>query len=705
MLRARLDAIPESILRAAYTEAHEEGRRPLLARLRGASRAEADTVAARLAALPGLRWTGRFCDAEGEVEFLLLSDAEELAGAAGAGIAGFELEALAPAALCLPRGQPASPDLSAFIVEANHLVVARDALGLWRATRAALATTPAAALEASVLRWLTCILETAHPDRDVLTGLLESLGEEADGATSSGEPALAIDPALLQCAQDLLVAQLALLDAPYDGELFEGCIRASALVLERQLEVLGQAFGCSRTAVHAARDHALERRDVAPLRALVANVLAPRDPIATSDAQPAPSPASVPRPEAPERTEDRGGRMPPRVLKVDPQRIDALMGLVGELVVAKNSLPFLAQRAERDFASRVLAREIKERYTVINRITEELQGAVMRTRMVPLDSVFGRFPRLVRDVANRLGKQIRLDIIGEETEADRTVAEQLFDPLVHLLRNSMDHGLETPEERGRSGKSPEGRILLRATQADESVVIEVEDDGRGIDPARVGRKALEKGLVTADELAKLSANDTIQFVFAAGFSTAERVSDLSGRGVGMDVVRTMVAEAGGTTTLTSEVGLGTKVRIVLPTTLAVTRVMVVEIGSTVLGIPFASIVETVRLKPGEIHPVASGEVMTLRKRLVPLLDLARVLALDESAVRRTAAGKEPAVLVTRVAGNDVGLKVDDLQGNVDVLVKPVGGVLRQLKLIAGTALLGDGRVLLVLDPDELVATP
>jgi two-component system chemotaxis sensor kinase CheA len=720
MLREMLDEIPEALLRAAYAEAEEEGVRPLLA---SCAAHVSNQLGTRLQALPAFKWGSAGSE---RTAFLLLCDAEGLAAAVGDALAAFELEAIEPAALCRPRGDAGAALDPRFLVEAGQRLATRDGLGLWRAARHALGEVAPRSLTASTLRWLTAVLETGHPDRALLVRLLG--GEQALGAL----PALPSADASERRARgalerDVLMAQLALLEAPYDGELLEGRLLAAATVLERLLAGLGEACALAAGPLADARAEALARRDVEPLRALVRAALAAGErgaaagldgppsspaaavvaaPAAVSVASAAPSPAPL-APAAGARagasavaSAEPGERAAPRVLKVDPERIDALMGLVGELVVAKNSLPFLAQKAERDYAARALAREIKERYAVINRIAEELQGAVMRTRMVPLESVFRRFPRLVRDLSDRLQKQVRLDVVGEETEADRGVVEQLFDPLVHLLRNSMDHGLETPAERTRGGKAPEGRLVLKAAQVDDRVVIEVVDDGRGIDPARVKRKALEKGLRTAEELERLSEDEIVQLIFAPGFSTAEQVSDLSGRGVGMDVVRTMVAAAGGTITLVSQLGQGTHVTITLPTTLAVSRVMVVELAGTVLGIPFAAIVETVRLRPGDVRRVAGGEAIVLRDRLVPIVDLAKVLGLGGGS-QRTDGGKEPAVLVTRVGGLDVGLKVDELQGNVDVLVKPPVGVIRHLKLVSGTALLGDGRVLLVVDLDEI----
>ena len=385
---------------------------------------------------------------------------------------------------------------------------------------------------------------------------------------------------------------------------------------------------------------------------------------------------------------------------MDLERIDALMDLVGELVVAKNALPYLARRAEDVHGARELAREIKAQHAVIHRVTEALQAAVMQVRMIPLSHVFQRFPRLVRDLSRRLGKPIRLVVEGEEAEADKNVVEDLAEPLVHLLRNACDHGIEPPDEREAAGKPREGTVRLRAVAHDDHVVIEVSDDGRGMDPAVIRRKAYEKGVIGEQELESLDDQAALQLIFAPGFSTAERVSDVSGRGVGMDAVRAMVRRVGGEVRVHSVPGAGTTVRLVLPLSVAVSQVMIVEAGGQHFGVPVEAIRETVRVPAADIHRVKDREAVVLRDRLVPVHRLHRLLGLEEGE-----RPEEEALLVVRVDGETAALVVDRFHEGVDVIQKPLEGVMAHFTIYAGTALLGDGRVLLVLNLRELLRCP
>jgi two-component system chemotaxis sensor kinase CheA len=391
-----------------------------------------------------------------------------------------------------------------------------------------------------------------------------------------------------------------------------------------------------------------------------------------------------------------------KVLRVDQAKFDVLMSLVGELVVAKNSLPYLARRADEQFGARQLSREIKDEYGVIDRIAQELQGAVMAVRMMPMGQVFQRFPRLVRDLARKLGKQVDLVITGEETEADKNVIESLFDPLLHMVRNSLDHGIEPPAERAANGKPPTATLTLAAWQNGDQAVLEIIDDGRGIDPELMKRKAFSRGLIDAERLQTIGDEEARMLIFAAGFSTAETLSDVSGRGVGMDVVRNAVEKAGGRIALTSETGRGTTVRLDLPLSMAVSRVMTVSLNERLFGIPMDLIRETVRLPAERILRIKASEAFVLRDRVVPLLRLANVLELagpDEDAAD---ARGDVAVVVVRIRGQIVGLGVSAFGEGMEVILKPLDGMLAKIGGYAGTALLGDGRVLLVLDLKELV---
>lgn len=389
-----------------------------------------------------------------------------------------------------------------------------------------------------------------------------------------------------------------------------------------------------------------------------------------------------------------------RTLKVPQEKIDRLMDLIGEMVVAKNALPYLAAKAESVYGSRDLAREIKAQFAVINRIAEDMQDGIMQVRMLPMGHIFQRFPRLVRDVSRQLGKKVRLVLEGESAEADKHIVESLGDPLIHILRNSLDHGLEPPDMRRAAGKPEEGRILVRASQEGDRVRIEIEDDGRGIDPVLVKRKAFEKGLVDESRLDTLSDTEAIQFIFAPGFSTAETVSNLSGRGVGMDVVNSSLQKIGGQIRLTSEKGKGTRILLTLPLSVSVSNVLMVMMAGQRYGVPMDTVVETVRVPREDIHVIKDRRVAVLRGRVVPLFGADQLLQLPEEPVANGEG--EFAVLVLRIDGAVIGLIVDGFAQTTDVILKPLEGPLASLTGFLGSALLGDGSVLLVLDLKELM---
>jgi two-component system chemotaxis sensor kinase CheA len=389
----------------------------------------------------------------------------------------------------------------------------------------------------------------------------------------------------------------------------------------------------------------------------------------------------------------------PRSLKVDQAKIDLLMNLIGELVVEKNSLPYLAQRAEVQYGVRELSREIKGQYSVINRIADEMQYAIMQVRMMAVSVVFQRFPRLVRDISHKLNKEVQLVLEGEQTEADKNIIESLADPLIHIVRNSLDHGLETPEVR-RAARKPEiGTLTIRAAQEADRVVIEIVDDGKGIDPKVIKRKAYEKGLIDEATSERMCDQEAINLIFAAGLSTAEAISDLSGRGVGMDVVRSAVEKMNGTVVVNSELGKGTKIRISLPLSMAVSQVMIVESDSQLFGVPMDHVVETVRVSKNAVHFIKQSMTVVLRGRVVPLKGINGLLGIPARA--KTNANDEFAVLLVQVGDGVMGLIVDGFRETIGVIQKPLMGILSGLSAYSGTALMGDGSVLMILNMREL----
>jgi two-component system chemotaxis sensor kinase CheA len=390
----------------------------------------------------------------------------------------------------------------------------------------------------------------------------------------------------------------------------------------------------------------------------------------------------------------------PKSLKVDQAKIDLLMNLIGELVVSKNALPYLAQRAEAQYGVRDLSREIKSEYAVINRIADEMQGAIMQVRMMAVSFVFQRFPRLVRDISRKLGKEVQLVLEGEQTEADKNIVESLADPLIHIVRNSLDHGIESPEVRRACGKPETGTITIRASQESDTVVIEIIDDGKGIDPAIIKRKAYEKGLIDEAALDRISDQEAINLIFSAGLSTAEVVTDLSGRGVGMDVVRTAVSKINGSVHIESELGKGTTIRISLPLSMAVTQVMIVESDGQLFGVPMDQVVETVRIPRSSIRWIKQSMTAVLRGRVIPLKALNGLLGVPTPP--RANEDDELAVLLVHSGGEVLGLLVDAFKATLGLIQKPLGGVLSGLSAYSGSSLLGDGSVLMILNTREIV---
>ena len=390
----------------------------------------------------------------------------------------------------------------------------------------------------------------------------------------------------------------------------------------------------------------------------------------------------------------------PKSLKVDQAKVDRLMNLIGELVVSKNALPYFAERAESQFGVRELSREIKGQYAIINRIADEMQDAIMQVRMMAVSFIFQRFPRLVRDTSRKLGKEVQLVLEGEQTEADKNIIESLADPLIHIVRNSLDHGLETPEVRLALSKPATGKLIIRAAQQADRVVIEIIDDGKGIDPSVIKQKAYENGIIDEATLERIGDQEAINLIFAAGLSTAKVVSDLSGRGVGMDVVRSAVEKINGTVIIRSELGKGTTIRISLPLSMAVTQVMIVESDRQLFGVPMDHVVETVRIPRSAIHAIKQSQTAVLRGRIVPLKSLNALLGI--SAVPQANSDDELAVLLVHAGGTELGLLVDGFQETIGVIQKPLHGFLSNLSAYSGSALMGDGSVLMILNIREIV---
>ena len=373
-------------------------------------------------------------------------------------------------------------------------------------------------------------------------------------------------------------------------------------------------------------------------------------------------------------------------VRVDAERLDQLMHSMGELVVHRTLVESLAARADVPG----LGQAMQE----LTRSSQALQAMVMQVRMIPVDAVFMRFPRLVRDLSSKLSKDVELKLVGKDTELDRTVVESLGDPLVHLIRNSLDHGLEPPEDRAAAGKPKTGTLEISARHAGGNVVIEVRDDGRGIDPAKVGKRAVERGLITAEAAATLDGKGAAELLFLAGFSTAEVTSDISGRGVGMDAVRTMIRELGGEVTLTSELGRGTTAQIRLPLTLAIMAALLVEAGGQPYAIPLDRVERTLRLADQTVRSVAGQRMLVLRDGVLPLLDGAKALG------SRPATDAEHAVIV-RGQDRRLALAVTRLVGQRELVTRPLPADVADRAAVSGGAVLSDGRIALIVDCDAV----
>jgi two-component system chemotaxis sensor kinase CheA len=388
-----------------------------------------------------------------------------------------------------------------------------------------------------------------------------------------------------------------------------------------------------------------------------------------------------------------------RSLRVDESKIDALINLAGELIVVKNGFTHLAKRVEAEIGGRDLARAVRRDHDAIERLAGEMHAAILQLRMVPVGQIFRSFPRLVRDMSRQLGKEAALVTRGEATECDKTIVDLLFEPLVHLVRNALDHGIEGSEQRRSAGKPEMATITMQASRVGDRFMVEVIDDGRGIDPDIVRGKARERGLLGDQELAALSDEQAVELVFAAGFSTAAEVSDISGRGVGMDVVRATVERIGGRVSLASRVGTGTTVRLDLPTNIAMSRILVVEAGGQVFGIPMDTVTETVRLTPDRISRIKTNEGFVLHDRVVPICSLADLMKLPKKPPSDLAARL---LVVAEVGGKLAAIEVDAIRDRLEVVLKPMQGLLSNARGYAGTTLLGDGGVLLVLDLKEVL---
>lgn len=428
---------------------------------------------------------------------------------------------------------------------------------------------------------------------------------------------------------------------------------------------------------------------------------APAAPVAAAAAAPPPPAAAAPAPKAAAAPAPAAKKAPPKQaaqaaaaaqkkahqsqsVRVDIEKLDTLMNLMGELVINKVRLEQIGQTHRLT--------ELTETLEQMDRVTTDLQNIVMKVRMVPVSAVFNRFPRMVRDVSKELNKEINLTIEGEETELDRTVIDEIGDPIMHLLRNSLDHGVEHPDDREAKGKPRTGEVGLIARHEGNNVVIMVTDDGAGINADKIRRKAVEKGMISQEEADKLDDADAVRLIFLPGFSTAEQISDISGRGVGMDVVRSKIESLSGHVDVETHVDEGSVFKIKLPLTLAIIQAMLVQVQEEMYAIPLGSIDSTINIQETDIQTVQNKEVIVLRGEIIPIIRMGEMLQ-----VPHVKDSDEIFVVVVHAGEAKAGIVVDNLIGQQEIVIKTLGNLFAGLKMFSGATVLGDGRVALILD--------
>ncbi len=383
------------------------------------------------------------------------------------------------------------------------------------------------------------------------------------------------------------------------------------------------------------------------------------------------------------------------VIRVDVERVETLMNLVGELVLDRNRIVKLASSLETSCEDSDVIEELIDSITGMSRTVSDLQDAVMKLRMQPVKKIFSKFPRIVRDLAKRLNKKVNLILEGEDTEIDRSILDKLEDPLIHLVRNAIDHGIEPPEERIAAGKPEEGTIKLSAYQEGDRIIISIEDDGRGIDVEKVKQKAIEKGLITPEQAENMSDKEAFELLFMPGFSTADQVSEVSGRGVGMDVVASTIHALRGTIEVESEPGKGTKFIMKLPLTVAIIRTLMVGVNERIFAIPLYSVVEIVKYDPSNVKKVGNFKSFMLRDEVYLLFSLGELFDIEDKPEKEF-------IVIVRVGEKNIAISVDDLFGEEEIVIKPLGKLLEDVQGIAGATITGDGKVVLIVDTNSLI---
>lgn len=384
-------------------------------------------------------------------------------------------------------------------------------------------------------------------------------------------------------------------------------------------------------------------------------------------------------------------------VRTSVERLDNLMNLVGELITDRNHLYQIRTRLESDATANNHIDLLSETVSHLSRITDQLQEEVMQIRMLPISNVFNKFPRMVRDMAQKTGKQIDLVVHGEDTQLDRSMIEEINDPLIHLVRNSLDHGIETPADRRTAGKPERGTVTMTARHEQGRIMLTIEDDGSGIDPNKIRRSAVQKGLISEEEANNLSDEQAIDLIFMPGLSTAQKVTDISGRGVGMDIVHTNIQKVSGTVQVESVLGKGTVFTVTLPLTLAIVPTLLVQVAQSIYAIPIVMVTETLRMEKSDIYTVRGKPVTLLRNNVLPLLSLTEVFGHCQKDIER----KHIYAVVVHSGKQRVGLIVDSLTGEEEVVVKSLGSLVGEIPGVSSAAILGDGSIALIVDVPDL----
>ncbi|MBU1883982.1 response regulator [bacterium] len=387
-----------------------------------------------------------------------------------------------------------------------------------------------------------------------------------------------------------------------------------------------------------------------------------------------------------------------QTIRVDVKRLDHLMNLIGELVLAKNRLIKINVDVEERYEGEEFLEELNQVVSIVSLVTTDLQIAVMKTRMLPIGKVFNKFPRMIRDLSRELNKKIDLEIYGEDTELDKSIVEEIGDPLVHIIRNSCDHGVESTADRIAQGKSETGKIILKAYNEGNHIVVQIDDDGKGLDTEMLKNKSLEKGVITEKEADSMTDKEAFALIFRPGFSTAAAVTSVSGRGVGMDVVKTNIEKLNGIIDIDSEVGKGTSIKLKIPLTLAIIQALLVGVQEEYYAIPLASVLETVRISKDEIYTVDNRSVMRLRDEVLSLVHIGDIFEVE----RIIDAGEHAYVVVLGLAESKLGLIVDSLVGQEEIVIKSLGEYLKGMEGVAGATIRGDGGVTLIVDVAALM---